>query len=98
MKDDSEIWQEYRLESFPSLESTLALDGLTLSDLLKLPRHVWYYTPNRQGWLEEISYSTFILTVLVHGKKNFKFNEVKKWIFSPSSGINDPDFEVWTYK
>lgn len=91
--------QEYDVECFPPLKSSLELDGLTLEDLLKRfsNQHCEYAFKVKQGWFEEFFYAGLAVTVLMHSKqKEFAWKDISKWVFHPNiKKLGDTDFEVW---
>ncbi len=100
--EDLETLQDYDAECFPTLESALELDGLTLKSLLKTrARTVYSYNEEKQVWYEEILYAGLAIPVLVHGKSSyFAWEKVKKWTFHHAKKLGKEDlvesyFEVW---
>lgn len=90
--------QEYDFNCFPTLKSALELDGVTLEEMLKKSSYKpLYYSKEKQGWLEWVSYAGLTYLVLLHGEsKQFAWKDVNKWVFYPNvKKVDDPDFDIW---
>lgn len=89
-------------ECFPDLKAQLEIAGWNLEDLLKNSfRVVYFYSNQKHGWYEAISFAGMIIPVLVHSKlPQFDWEDLQNWTFHHAKKISvedimEPYFEVW---